>query len=120
MKMAIASQGKELLSEVDLRFGRGEFLLAVDSETDDFEVHDIELNLNAVERAGIQTWQNTANLSLFSENRIMKTFLDCIPCFVRQALDSARLVTNDEKIHDQVVRETLRLAADLEQTSLGN
>jgi len=37
----------------------------------------------------------------------MKTFLDCIPCFVRQALDSARLATDDEQIHEQVVRETL-------------
>jgi len=44
----------------------------------------------------------------------MRIFLDCIPCFVRQALDSARLATDDEQIHEQVVRETLRLAADLD------
>ena len=43
----------------------------------------------------------------------MKIFLDCIPCFVRQALDSARLTTDDEQIHEKVVREVLRLAADL-------
>ncbi len=46
----------------------------------------------------------------------MRIFLDCIPCFIRQALDSAKLVTDDEKIHEQVVRETLRLAADLDMT----
>jgi len=46
----------------------------------------------------------------------MRIFLDCIPCFVRQALDSARLVTDDEQIHEQVVRETLRLAADLDMS----
>jgi len=46
----------------------------------------------------------------------MRTFLDCIPCFVRQALDSARLATDDERIHEQVVRETLRLAADLDMS----
>ena len=46
----------------------------------------------------------------------MRTFLDCIPCFVRQALDSARLATDDEQIHEQVVRETLRLAADLDMS----
>ena len=40
--------------------------------------------------------------------------MDCIPCFVRQALDSARLATDDEQIHEQVVRETLRLAANLD------
>jgi len=46
----------------------------------------------------------------------MKTFLDCIPCFVRQALDSAKLATDDEQIHEQVVREALRLAADLDMS----
>jgi uncharacterized protein with ATP-grasp and redox domains len=44
----------------------------------------------------------------------MKTYLDCIPCFVRQGLDAARLATDDEQIHEQVVREVLRLAADLD------
>jgi len=46
----------------------------------------------------------------------MRTFLDCIPCFVRQALDSARLATDDEQIHEQVVREVLRLSADLDMS----
>jgi len=46
----------------------------------------------------------------------MRIFLDCIPCFVRQALDSARLVTDDEQIHEKVVREVLRLAADLDMS----
>jgi uncharacterized protein with ATP-grasp and redox domains len=46
----------------------------------------------------------------------MQIFLDCIPCFVRQALDSARLVTDDEQIHEKVVREVLRLAADLDMS----
>lgn len=40
----------------------------------------------------------------------MKTYLDCIPCLVRQALDAARLVTDDERIHEQVIREVLHLA----------
>jgi uncharacterized protein with ATP-grasp and redox domains len=46
----------------------------------------------------------------------MKIYLDCIPCFVRQGLDSARLVTDDERIHEQVTREVLRLAADLDMS----
>ena len=46
----------------------------------------------------------------------MRIFLDCIPCFVRQALDSAKLATNDEQIHEKVVREVLRLAADLDMS----
>ena len=44
----------------------------------------------------------------------MKIFLDCIPCFVRQALGAVRLATDDEQIHEQVVRNILRLAADLD------
>jgi len=46
----------------------------------------------------------------------MRIYLDCIPCFIRQALDAARLVTDDEKIHEQVVREVLSLAADLDMS----
>jgi len=64
MKIAITSQGKELSSEIDLRFGRAKFLLVVDTETDDLQVHDNELNLNAVQGAGIQTGQNIANLGV--------------------------------------------------------
>ena len=48
----------------------------------------------------------------------MKTFFDCIPCFLRQALDAARLATSDEAIHEQVLREALRVGAamDLRQS----
>ena len=44
----------------------------------------------------------------------MKIFLDCIPCFVRQALTAARMATNDEQIHERVLREVLALANDLD------
>jgi len=49
----------------------------------------------------------------------MKTYFDCIPCFVRQTLDSVRLVTPDEAVHERVLREVLRTAAemDLHQTA---
>ena len=48
----------------------------------------------------------------------MKTFFDCIPCVVRQTLDSVRLLTDDEAIHERVLRDVLRAAAemDLRQT----
>jgi uncharacterized protein with ATP-grasp and redox domains len=39
----------------------------------------------------------------------MKTYLDCIPCFFRQALDAARLVTDDEAIHEQILRDVIDL-----------
>ena len=44
----------------------------------------------------------------------MKTFFDCIPCFVRQALDSARLVTQEEALHEQLLREVLRAASEMD------
>ncbi len=34
----------------------------------------------------------------------MKTYLDCIPCFIRQALDAARLATSDKITHERVLR----------------
>ncbi|OHB59403.1 MAG: hypothetical protein A2173_11775 [Planctomycetes bacterium RBG_13_44_8b] len=46
----------------------------------------------------------------------MRSFLDCIPCFVRQAIDSARLATDDEKIHKEVLRQVLTLIADLDMS----
>ncbi|MBN1630022.1 MAG: DUF89 family protein [Thermoleophilia bacterium] len=42
----------------------------------------------------------------------MRSSLDCIPCFVRQALDAVRAVSDDPAIHDDVVREILQWMAD--------
>jgi len=64
MKIAITAQGKELSSEIDLRFGRAKWIIIVDSETGDFDVHDNVVNLNAVQGAGIQTVQIIANLDV--------------------------------------------------------
>jgi len=44
----------------------------------------------------------------------MRTYLDCVPCFIRQALDSARFATDDQLIHQQVVKEVLRLEGDID------
>jgi len=44
----------------------------------------------------------------------MKTFFDCIPCFVRQSLDSVRMVTADEAIHEQLLREVLRSLSEMD------
>jgi len=35
----------------------------------------------------------------------MKTFLDCFPCFVEQAVRASRLVTDDEKVIKQILDE---------------
>jgi len=44
----------------------------------------------------------------------MNTFLDCIPCLIRQSLDSVRLVTADEQIHEQIVREVLQATSQMD------
>jgi uncharacterized protein with ATP-grasp and redox domains len=41
----------------------------------------------------------------------MKTFLDCVPCLIRQALHSARSTTDDGRIHEAIVRATLETIA---------
>jgi len=43
----------------------------------------------------------------------MRTYLECVACFVRQALDASSMVTDDVDVHERVLRETLRLAADM-------
>jgi hypothetical protein len=44
----------------------------------------------------------------------MKTFLDCLPCLVRQALDSVRLVTDDETVHEELLRTVLRAISEMD------
>ncbi len=61
MKIAITTQGKDLDSQLDPRFGRAKSLLVVDTETNQFQAYDNTVNLNASSGAGIQTAQNIAN-----------------------------------------------------------
>ncbi|MBP7052352.1 MAG: DUF89 family protein [Phycisphaerae bacterium] len=37
----------------------------------------------------------------------MRTFLDCVPCSIRQVLDSVRMITDDDTMHERVLRELL-------------
>ena len=43
----------------------------------------------------------------------MKTYLDCIPCFLRQALEAVRAVTGDENVHRQVMKSVAGLVSEL-------
>ena len=54
MKIAVTSQGTNLDSQVDPRFGRAAYILIVDTETLEFEVLDNKENANAFKGAGIQ------------------------------------------------------------------
>lgn len=44
----------------------------------------------------------------------MRTYLDCFPCFLRQALDAARFATADERVHATAVQCVLRLEAEMD------
>lgn len=48
----------------------------------------------------------------------MKLNLDCIPCFQRQALQAVRFISDDEKLHQKVLREVTKelLESDWEST----
>ena len=44
----------------------------------------------------------------------MHTALECIPCFARQALEAARFVTDDPAVHERILRDVLRSAAEMD------
>jgi damage-control phosphatase, subfamily I len=44
----------------------------------------------------------------------MMTTLDCIPCFVRQALEAARFSSADPRIHERILRRVLRSTAEMD------
>jgi uncharacterized protein with ATP-grasp and redox domains len=49
-------------------------------------------------------------------DKLMRIYLDCIPCFIRQSLDASRLATEDVYIHEQVVRGVIGLMNDLDMS----
>lgn len=55
MKIAITTEGSELSSPVDARFGRARYFVVCDTDGGDIEVIDNEQNLNAAQGAGIQS-----------------------------------------------------------------
>ena len=54
LKIAVTSQGKDLDSPIDPRFGRAAYILIVDTFSDEVEVLDNSENVNAFKGAGIQ------------------------------------------------------------------
>ena len=43
----------------------------------------------------------------------MKTHLECIPCFIKQSLEAARMATNDEEIQEKVLKEVMKHLQDI-------
>jgi len=44
----------------------------------------------------------------------MNTSLDCIPCILRQALDAGRLISTDPAVHEQIMRDVLAWAGEMD------
>jgi len=44
----------------------------------------------------------------------MKTYLDCIPCFIRQTLDAVRVVTDEFAVQETMLRDVLRLTSEMD------
>ncbi|KPL16491.1 MAG: hypothetical protein AMJ92_12795 [candidate division Zixibacteria bacterium SM23_81] len=42
----------------------------------------------------------------------MKTYLECIPCFLRQALEASRMATHDDGVQAKIIRRVLRETAN--------
>jgi predicted Fe-Mo cluster-binding NifX family protein len=66
MKVAITSQGKDLASPVDQRFGRAKYFIVLDTENGQFTAHDNAANLQLAQGAGIQAGQAVVNLGVSS------------------------------------------------------
>ncbi|MFW6196285.1 MAG: damage-control phosphatase ARMT1 family protein [Thermoplasmatota archaeon] len=45
----------------------------------------------------------------------MKAYLDCMPCFVRQSLEAARMATDNEEVHREILDKVMK---DLRENSL--
>jgi predicted Fe-Mo cluster-binding NifX family protein len=64
MKLAVTSQGDNLQSSLDPRFGRARHFVIVDTETGAFSVVDNTVSLNAAQGAGIQAAKRVAELGV--------------------------------------------------------
>jgi predicted Fe-Mo cluster-binding NifX family protein len=64
MKVAVTSQGEDMSSEVDPRFGRAAYFIVIDTETGAATAHENSQNLNAAQGAGIQAARNVIELGV--------------------------------------------------------
>ncbi len=62
MKIVVSASGQSLDAQVDPRFGRAAYFIAVDDETGAFQAHDNVQNLNAAQGAGIQSAETVSRI----------------------------------------------------------
>jgi len=78
MKIAVASNGSDLSAQVDSRFGRCEYFIIIDPDTNAFDVIDNKQSLDLPQGAGIQAGKTVANANvdiLITENCGPKAFM---------------------------------------------
>jgi predicted Fe-Mo cluster-binding NifX family protein len=64
MKVAVTSQGTDMKSQVDPRFGRAKFFIVIDIETGELSVVNNSQNLAAAQGAGIQAGKTVVGLNV--------------------------------------------------------
>ena len=64
MQVVVTSQGADLKSQVDPRFGRARHFLVVDTKSGAFSVHDNTQNLHLAQGAGIQAGRTVVDLGV--------------------------------------------------------
>jgi predicted Fe-Mo cluster-binding NifX family protein len=64
VKVVVTSQGSDLSSQVDPRFGRAKVFIVVDTDSDEFWARDNTHNINAVQGAGIQAGRTVVDLGV--------------------------------------------------------
>jgi len=64
MKIAVTSQGQEMTSPVDPRFGRAKFFVVVETDTGESTAVDNSQNVSAAQGAGIQAGRNVVELGV--------------------------------------------------------
>jgi predicted Fe-Mo cluster-binding NifX family protein len=62
MKICITSQGQDVSSPVDPRFGRARYFIVYDEEAGEFEAVDNAQNMNAAGGAGVQSATNVVEM----------------------------------------------------------
>jgi predicted Fe-Mo cluster-binding NifX family protein len=64
MRVAVTSQGDQLTSDVDPRFGRASWFVVLDTNTGEHESVDNSKNVDAAQGAGVQAAQTIADLDI--------------------------------------------------------
>jgi predicted Fe-Mo cluster-binding NifX family protein len=64
MKVAVTSEGPDLDSRVDPRFGRCRYFIVVDTDSNESTAHDNAQNVGAVQGAGIQAGRTVVELGV--------------------------------------------------------